>query len=175
MSTLQVNRIIPLTGDSVFIQGAVIDSASFASTASYVASVASSSYSTFAVTASYVLIAQTASFVANAVTASYVASAVSASRATSAANADTASYILNAVSASYALTSSYAASVGINFVQSSPSSTWTINHNLNNKYPLVQIYDSSDAVIIPATIVGTNTNTVTVTFSTAISGYARVI
>ena len=166
MSTLQVNRIIPLTGDSVFIQGAVIDSASFASTASYVASVASSSYSTFAVTASYVLIAQTAS---------YVAVAISASRATSTANADTASYVLNAVSASYALTSSYAASVGINFVQSSPSTTWTINHNLNNKYPLVQIYNSSDAVIIPATIVGTNTNTVTVTFSTAISGYARVI
>jgi len=166
MSTLQVNRIIPLTGTSVYIEGAIIDSASFALTASYVASVASSSYSTFAVTASYVLIAQTAS---------YVAVAVSASRATSAANADTASYVLNAVSASYALTSSYAASVGINFVQSSPSSTWTINHNLNNKYPLVQIYDSSDAVIIPATIVGTNTNTVTVTFSTAISGYARVI
>ena len=166
MSTLQVNRIIPLTGDSVFIQGAVIDSASFASTASYVASVASSSYSTFAVTASYVLVAQTAS---------YVAVAISASRATSAANADTASYVLNAVSASYALTSSYAASVGINFVQSSPSTTWTINHNLNNKYPLVQTYDSSDAAIIPATIVGTNTNTVTVTFSTAISGYARVI
>lgn len=172
MSTLQVNRIIPLTGDSVFIQGAVIDSASFASTASYVASVASSSYSTFAVTASYVLIAQTASFVANA---------VSASRATSAANADTASYVLNAISSSfsttssYAVTSSYAASVGINFVQSSPSSTWTITHNLNNKYPLVQIYDSSDATIIPASIVGTSTSTVTVTFSTAISGYARVI
>jgi hypothetical protein len=160
MSTLQVNRIIPLTGDSVFIQGAVIDSASFASTASYVASVASSSYSTFAVTASYVLVAQTASFVANA---------VSASRATSAANADTASYVLNAIS------SSYAASVGINFVQSSPSTTWTINHNLNNQYPLVQTYDSSSATIIPASIVGTSTNTVTVTFSTAISGYARVI
>jgi hypothetical protein len=166
MSTLQVNRIIPLTGDSVFIQGAVIDSASFASTASYVASVASASYSTFAVTASYVLIAQTAS---------YVAVAVSASRATSAANADTASYVLNAVSASYAVTSSYATSVGINFVQSSPSTTWTITHNLNNKYPLVQVYDSSDATIIPASIVGTDTNTVTVTFSTAISGYARVI
>ena len=160
MSTLQVNRIIPLTGASVYIEGAIIDSASFASTASYVASVASSSYSTFAVTASYVLIAQTASFVANA---------VSASRATSAANADTASYVLNAVSASYA------ASVGVNFVQSSPATTWTINHNLNNQYPLVQTYNSSSATIIPASIVGTSTNTVTVTFSTAISGYARVI
>lgn len=80
-----------------------------------------------------------------------------------------------AVSASFATTASYAASVGINFVQSSPSSTWTINHNLNNKYPLVQIYDSSDATIIPQSIVGTSTNTVTITFSTAISGYARVI
>ena len=160
MSTLQVNRIIPLTGTSVYIEGAIIDSASFALTASYVASVASSSYSTFAVTASYVTLAQTASFVANA---------VSASRATSAANADTASYVLNAVSASYA------ASVGINFVQSSPSTTWTINHNLNNQYPLVQTYDSSNAVIIPASIVGTSTSTVTVTFSTAISGYASVI
>jgi hypothetical protein len=80
-----------------------------------------------------------------------------------------------AISASFATTASYAASVGINFVQSSPSSTWTIVHNLNNKYPLVQIYDSSDATIIPASIVGTSTSTVTVTFSTAISGYARVI
>jgi hypothetical protein len=103
MSTLQVNRIIPLTGDSVYIQGAVIDSASFAATASY------------------------------------------------------------------------ASSVGVNFVQSSPATTWTINHNLNNQYPLVQTYNSSSATIIPQSIVGTSINTVTVTFSTAISGYARVV
>jgi len=103
MSTLQVNRIIPLTGTSVYIEGAIIDSASFA------------------------------------------------------------------------LTASYASSVGVNYVQSSPSTTWIINHNLNNQYPLVQTYNSSSAAIIPASIVGTSTSTVTVTFSTAISGYARVI
>lgn len=80
-----------------------------------------------------------------------------------------------AVSASYAVTASYAASVGVNFEQVTPSSTWTIVHNLNNKHPLVQIYDSSDATIIPQSIVGTNTNTVTITFSTAINGYARVV
>lgn len=80
-----------------------------------------------------------------------------------------------AISASFATTASYAASVGINFVQSSPTGTWTIVHNLNNKYPLVQVYDSNDATIIPASIVGTSTSTVTITFSTAISGYARVI
>ena len=80
-----------------------------------------------------------------------------------------------AVSASYATTASYATSVGVNFEQVTPSSTWTIVHNLNNKHPLVQIYDSSDATIIPQSIVGTNTSTVTITFSTAISGYARVV
>lgn len=118
MSTLQVNRIIPLTGDSVYIQGAVIDSASFALTASYVP---------------------------------------------------------QAVSSSYALTSSYASTVGFNFEQVSPSSTWTINHNLNNRHPLVQIYDSSHLTFIPQSISGSNVNTVVVTFSTPTSGYARVV
>lgn len=80
-----------------------------------------------------------------------------------------------ATTASYAITASYASSVGVNFEQVTPSSTWTIVHNLNNKHPLVQIYDSSDATIIPQSIVGTNTNTVTITFSTAINGYARVV
>lgn len=37
MSTLQVNRIVPITGDYVYIQGAVMDSASFAVTASFAA------------------------------------------------------------------------------------------------------------------------------------------
>lgn len=44
MSTLQVNRIVPLTGDSVYIQGAVIDSASFALTASYAVTAVTASY-----------------------------------------------------------------------------------------------------------------------------------
>ena len=80
-------------------------SASFASTASFVAN---------AQTASYVLQAVSASFATNstnAQTASYVLNAVSASFATSASqavNAQTASYVLNAISASYAATSSYA-------------------------------------------------------------------
>ena len=80
-----------------------------------------------------------------------------------------------AVSASYATTASYASNVGVNFEQVSPLDTWTIVHNLNNKYPLVQVYNSSDATIIPQSIIGTSTSTVTITFSTAISGYARVI
>ena len=99
-------------------------------------------------------------------------SGISSEVAVSASYATTSSF---ALTASYSTTASYATSVGVNFEQVTPSSTWTIVHNLNNKHPLVQIYDSSDATIIPQSIVGTNTSTVTVTFSTAISGYARVI
>lgn len=80
-----------------------------------------------------------------------------------------------AVSASFATTASYASSVGVNFVQSSPSTTWTINHNLNNRYPLVQTYGSDNLVLIPQSISGSSVNTTIITFSTAISGYARVI
>ena len=121
MSTLQVNRIIPLTGSSVYIQGAVIDSASFAITAG------------------------TASV---AVTSSY---------------------------ADFAVTSSYASTVGFNFVQPIVNATWTINHNLNNQHPLVQVYDVNHVTLIPQSISGSNTNTVIVTFSSPIAGYARVV
>ena len=44
MSTLQVNRIIPLSGSSVYIQGAVIDSASFALTAATASVAETASY-----------------------------------------------------------------------------------------------------------------------------------
>jgi hypothetical protein len=115
MSTLQVNRIIPLTGDSVYIQGAVIDSASFALTASYAQSTVSASYATFA------------------------------------------------------------GSVGYNHIQGSPSNTWTVTHNLNNQHPLVQTYDSSHVMLIPQSVSGSDANTVVITFSTSITGYARIV
>jgi hypothetical protein len=80
-----------------------------------------------------------------------------------------------AISASYALTASYASTVGFNFQQITPSSTWTITHNLNNQYPLVQIYDSNNLTFIPQSINGSSVNTTIVTFSTPVSGYARVV
>lgn len=80
-----------------------------------------------------------------------------------------------AVSASYAQTASYASTVGFNFEQVTPSSTWTINHNLNNQHPLVQIYDSNHLTFIPLSISGSSVNTTVVTFSTSVTGYARVV
>jgi len=54
------------------------------------------------------------------------------------------------------------------------SSTWVVTHNLDTDTPLVQVYDSNDYQIIPQTLRITDTNTVTITFSTAESGHVVV-
>lgn len=64
---------------------------------------------------------------------------------------------------------------GYEFTQASNSSTWVITHNLATSFPVVQVYDSSNSVIIPESITVTDANTVTVTFTSAISGKAIVL
>lgn len=56
----------------------------------------------------------------------------------------------------------------------SNSSTWVVNHNLDTPNAIVQVYDSNDFQIIPATLKITNNDTVTVTFPQAESGYVVV-
>lgn len=53
-------------------------------------------------------------------------------------------------------------------------STWVVNHDLNTENPIVQVYDANDFQIIPETLRVTNSNTITVTFSTLESGYVVV-
>ncbi len=62
-------------------------------------------------------------------------------------------------------------------IQSSPSVAWTVNHNLGTDDVLVQVADDSSPplMIIPTEIEYTNTNTVSVTFSEAKAGEARVV
>lgn len=81
--------------------------------------------------------------------------------------------------ASYALTASYAANAavlltGSNAIlnQTSAATTWSFNHNLNNQYPVFQVFDSSNNVVIPQNIEATNTTTATIYFPTAIAGTA---
>lgn len=64
-----------------------------------------------------------------------------------------------------------------NFTQASPSATWTINHNLNNLYPNIDCfmtYAGTFQKIIPLQTVANNANQVTVTFSQAFAGHARL-
>jgi hypothetical protein len=56
--------------------------------------------------------------------------------------------------------------------QSSAASTWTVTHNLGVQYPNVTVYDNNNNVIIPQTIVATDANTLTLTFGSAVAGYA---
>jgi hypothetical protein len=172
-----------------------------AATASYVVQAQSASYWSGSIinaaTASYVLQAQSASYwsgsITNAATASYVLNAVSASYAL------TASYISGSgggvgfpFSGSAIITGSLFVSgstisgsfkgdgsqiTGLTaggkiHTQTSAASTWTVTHNLGVQYPNVTVYDNNNNVIIPQTIVATDANTLTLTFGSAVAGYA---
>lgn len=54
--------------------------------------------------------------------------------------------------------------------QSSSATTWTVTHNLGQKFCQVMIVDADDFVIIPESIKLDSTSTLTVTFNTAITG-----
>jgi len=54
------------------------------------------------------------------------------------------------------------------------SSTCVVNHNLNTPNPIAQVYDNANYQIIPQTLRVTDNNTITVTFSSAESGYVVV-
>jgi len=81
-----------------------------------------------------------------------------------------------AVSASFALTASYFTGQNFaTFTQSIASTTWTFNHNLNFRTPVITVYDSNYEVVIPDSIQGTSANQSVITFSTARAGYASAI
>lgn len=54
------------------------------------------------------------------------------------------------------------------------SSTWVVNHNLDTPNAIAQVYDSEGYQIIPASLRHTDDNTITITLSSAQSGYVVV-
>ena len=50
------------------------------------------------------------------------------------------------------------------------STTWTVTHGLNQQFVNVTIYDSTNSVIIPQSIVATSATVVTVTFNVPVAG-----
>jgi len=84
---------------------------------------------------------------------------------------------MTVLSSSYALTASFALNAGgggagTTYVhtQSSASTTWTVTHNLGERYPAIVVFDSSGNVIIPTNISAQSTSTLVVTFSSAQTG-----
>ena len=88
--------------------------------------------------------------------------------------------ITNVISSSYAVTSSYAglaftieSTPGVTqlLTVSTPSTTWTFNHNLGERFPTIQVFDPNGFVVIPTSIDCQTINTTIITFSLAQSGY----
>ncbi len=58
--------------------------------------------------------------------------------------------------------------------QISASKTWTINHNLNTRTPIVVCFNSAYSVLAMSSCTSSTLNQTTVTFSSNPSGYAMV-
>jgi hypothetical protein len=52
------------------------------------------------------------------------------------------------------------------------ATTWTVPHNLNTPYPIVQVYDINHNMMLPDNVIAIDNNTVEVTFATAAAGVA---
>lgn len=68
--------------------------------------------------------------------------------------------------------------VRINFQQQTAATTWTIVHGIGTTAPIVDVYvlqGGSYSKFVPKHIIATDSNTVTITFSTAYAGYATVM
>ena len=59
--------------------------------------------------------------------------------------------------------------------QSTPATAWYVNHNLNNKYAAVSVFNESDQRIIPNTITFIDASNLLITFSDPQAGKARII
>jgi len=83
----------------------------------------------------------------------------------------TASYFVGDGSRLENITVTQAATVQRSFTN---SSTWVVNHNLNTPNAIAQVYDTDGYQIIPSTLRHTDDNTITITLSSAQSGYVVV-
>jgi len=83
----------------------------------------------------------------------------------------TASYFVGDGSRLENITVDQAATVKRSFTN---SSTWVVNHNLDTENAIVQVYDNNNFQVIPSTLRITDSDTVTVTFDTPLTGYAVV-
>ena len=52
----------------------------------------------------------------------------------------------------------------------SGADTYTINHNLDEDYPIVQVYDSGKSQIIPGSIISTDENNIEISFDSTFNG-----
>lgn len=83
----------------------------------------------------------------------------------------TASYFVGDGSQLTNITVSQSATIKSSFTS---QSTWVVTHNLNTDNAIVQVYDNDNYQIIPSSVRITDSNTVTIGFPSAQSGYVVV-
>ena len=52
--------------------------------------------------------------------------------------------------------------------------SYQITHNLNESYPLVQVWETGSGVIIPESIISDNANTISLNFAEPVNGHVIV-
>jgi hypothetical protein len=81
-------------------------------------------------------------------------------------------------SSSYAATASYVANPTIvsgstkKVTVTTPSTTWSLAHNMNERYPSITVFDSDGYVVIPTSILAVDSNNIEVRFSIPQAGTA---
>jgi ribosomal protein L35AE/L33A len=161
---------------SIWVNGN-LESSSFAATASFAPAYVLSS-TTASMLESYVLSSQTSSMTVLSASFASTASHAPAYVLNSTSASMLAPYVLTSstssmtvLSASFAVTSSFAINTPYYKIGVSGSTSYTVTHNLNEEYPIVQIYDAVDKEqIIPTTIRSINTNQIFIIIGFLFSG-----
>jgi hypothetical protein len=88
---------------------------------------------------------------------------------------------MTVLSSSYAVTASYALAVlggsgsdgrTAKLEQTTPSTTWTFDHYLGERFPAIEVFNSSGFVVIPSNIEAVDGTRIIISFSSAQTGYA---
>jgi len=166
---------------SSFVQNS--QTSSFTTTSSFNSFTASinsftSSYNTGSFTGSFTgSLFGTSSWATNALTASLapnylLVASTSSMLSPYVLNSQTSS--MSVLSSSYAVTASFVAGIyAFNYTASfTNQSTWTVNHNLGTRTVMIQAFDNNFQQIVPQNITLTDSNTATITFPTAETGFA---
>ena len=145
---------------------------SLAGTASAAVSSSYALSSSYAVSASYAPGSDTSVSASYALSSSYALNASTADSATSASYALSSSYSNFALTASYVLDKTIVTGSNATFTQPTPATTWVFNHMLNDQFPVFQVFNASNQVIIPTSITADSNITATITFSVPTAGTA---
>ena len=59
--------------------------------------------------------------------------------------------------------------------QETAAQTWTINHGLSTRYPVITVYDSTNEVVLPMSITASSATQTTITFPVSVAGFATLV